>query len=350
LLQIDYFLPETVEGTEVEKSFQATVLAIAPLSEPEQPYRRKSPARFSQAPTVFNDPAWTPVVPGITDQESISSWETPFALTRKIDKQDDEYWNSHRLTPKLYISDMRARELFGSRFGSQTSIRFDGLSEPMRQATGQELLAIARKNLSTLGWRELPLREQQLKAASGTTPFDALFLSLSFFVIAAALILVALLFRLTIEKRAEHWGLLMASGWTRSKVRRLLLIESGIVAAVGSAIGVGLGVGYAYALLAGLKSWWVGAISVSFLDFYVRPMSLGIGWLSGLLVSLLTTWFVTRQLKRASVARLLKGRMDDQVPSPKAHRWIQVMAVFCELLGLVIMLSGQWLQGQIQAG
>ncbi|MFN9348421.1 MAG: FtsX-like permease family protein [Planctomycetota bacterium] len=350
LLEIDYFLPETVEGTEVEKSFQAKVLAIAPLSEPEQPYRRKSPARFSQAPTVFNDPAWTPVVPGITDQESISSWETPFALTRKIEKQDDEYWNSHRLTPKLFISDVRARELFGSRFGSQTSIRFDGLSEPMRQATGQELLAIARKNLSTLGWRELPLREQQLKAASGTTPFDALFLSLSFFVIAAALILVALLFRLTIEKRAEHWGLLMASGWTRSKVRRLLLIESGIVAAVGSAIGVGLGVGYAYALLAGLKSWWVGAISVSFLDFYVRPMSLWIGWLSGLLVSLLTTWFVTRQLKRASVARLLKGRMDDEAPSPKAHRWIQVMAVSCGLLGLVILLAGQWLQGQIQAG
>jgi len=350
LLKIDYFLPETVEGTEVEKSFQATVLAIAPLSEPEQPYRRKSPARFSQAPTVFNDPAWTPVVPGITDQESISSWETPFALTRKIEKQDDEYWNSHRLTPKLFISDVRARELFGSRFGSQTSIRFDGLSEPMRQATGQELLAIARKNLSTLGWRELPLREQQLKAASGTTPFDALFLSLSFFVIAAALILVALLFRLTIEKRAEHWGLLMASGWTRSKVRRLLLIESGIVAAVGSAIGVGLGVGYAYALLAGLKSWWVGAISVSFLDFYVRPMSLWIGWLSGLLVSLLTTWFVTRQLKRASVARLLKGRMDDEAPSLKAHRWIQVMAVSCGLLGLVILLAGQWLQGQIQAG
>jgi ABC-type antimicrobial peptide transport system permease subunit len=350
LLKIDYFLPETVEGTEIEKSFQATVLAIAPLSEPEQPYRRKSPARFAQAPTVFNDPAWTPVVPGITDQESISSWETPFALTRKIDKQDDEYWNAHRLTPKLFISDVRARELFGSRFGSQTSIRFDGLSDTMREATGRQLLSNARENLSTLGWRELPLREQQLRAASGTTPFDALFLSLSFFVIAAALILVALLFRLTIERRAEHWGLLMASGWTRSKVRRLLLMESGIVAAVGSAVGVGLGVGYAYALLAGLKSWWVGAISVSFLDFYIRPMSLWIGWLSGLLVSLLTTWVVTRQLKRASVGRLLKGRMDDEVPSAKFHRWIQVMAILCGVLGVVILLAGQWLQGQMQAG
>ena len=349
-LRIDYFLPETVEGTEIEKSFQATVVAIAPLSQPEQPYRRKSPARFSQAPTVFNDPAWTPVVPGITDQESISNWETPFALTRKIEKQDDEYWNAHRLTPKLFISDVRARELFGSRFGSQTSIRFDGLSDSMREARGEELLTIARKNLGTLGWRELPLREQQLRAASGTTPFDALFLSLSFFVIAAALILVALLFRLTIERRAEHWGLLMASGWTRSKVRRLLLIESGIVAAIGSALGVALGVGYAYALLAGLKSWWVGAISVSFLDFYIRPSSLWIGWLAGLLVSLATTWIVTRQLRRSSIARLLKGRMDDEAPSPKVNRSIRAIAIFCGALGVVILLAGQWLQGQIQAG
>jgi ABC-type lipoprotein release transport system permease subunit len=349
-LKIDYFLPETVEGTEIEQSFEATVVSIAPLTEPQQPFRRKTPARFGQAPTPFNDPAWTPLVPGITDQESISNWETPFALTRKIEKQDDEYWNSHRLTPKLYISDERARELFGSRFGSQTSIRFDGLNELTRDSKGHELLEIARDKLSALGWRELPLREQQLRAASGTTPFDALFLSLSFFVIAAALILVALLFRLTIEKRADHWGLLLASGWTRSKLRRLLLLESSLVAAIGSALGVALGVGYAYGLLAGLKTWWVGAISVSFLDFYIRPPSLWIGWLAGLMVSIMTTWLVTRQLRRSSVARLLKGRMDDQAPNSGTNRWITIGAAACLFLGLISLLAGQWVQGQAQAG
>ena len=350
LLSIDYFLPETVEGTEIEKSFQARVIAIAPLEEPEQPFRRKTPARYVQPPSPFNDPAWTPLVPGITDQDSISDWETPFALTRKIEKQDDEYWNAHRLTPKLFISDVRARELFGSRFGSQTSIRFDGLSEQDRNQQQERIVRIAREKLTSMGWRELPLRQQQLQAASGTTPFDALFLSLSFFVIAAALILVALLFRLTIEKRAEHWGLLLASGWTRSKLRRLLLVEAAIIAAIGSALGVALGVGYAYALLAGLKSWWVGAISVSFLDFYMRPESLGIGWAAGLLVCLATTWFVTGQLKRSSVAKLLKGRMDDEVPSPRTHRWIQTAAILCMALGILLLVVGQWVQGQAQAG
>ena len=149
-LKIDYFLPETVEGTEVEASFEASIVAIAPLIEPAQAYRRKSPARFAETPTVFNDPAWTPLVPGITDQESISNWETPFALTRKIEKQDDEYWNSHRLTPKLFISEQRAKELFGSRFGSQTGLRFDGLNEAQRREQGDRILQTAKGQLPQL--------------------------------------------------------------------------------------------------------------------------------------------------------------------------------------------------------
>lgn len=349
-LRFDYFQPETVEGTEVESQWEVNVHAIAPLTEPTTPYRRKNPARFANPPTPFNDPDWTPVVPGITDQESISNWETPFALNRKIEKIDDEYWNSHRLTPKLFISEALAKKLFGSRFGSQTSMRFDALSEQDRTKVGERLAAIARENAESLGWREIPLRDQQLRAANGTTPFDALFLSLSFFVIAAALILVALLFRLTIEKRADHWGLLMASGWTREKVRRLLLIEAAIVAGVGSAVGVALGVLYAYGILAALKTWWVGAISVSFLDFHIRPLSLWIGWIAGLLVSLLATWFVTRQLRSSQIARLIKGKLEEQGPFENVGKWVGWTFWGMTILGIIAMIAGQWAQGQAQAG
>ena len=349
-LRFDYFLPETVEGTEVETNQEVRLHAIAPLSEPSTPYRRKSSSRFSVPPTPFNDPSWTPVVPGITDQDSISNWETPFALTRKIEKIDDEYWNAHRLTPKLFLSESLSRRIFGSRFGSQTSLRFDGLSDEERLRVGERIASIAREKTQALGWRELPLRAQQLQAANGTTPFDALFLSLSFFVIAAALILVALLFRLTIEKRANHWGLLMASGWTRSKVRRLLLLEATIVAGVGSAIGVALGVLYAYGLLAALKTWWVGAISVSFLEFHIRPASLWIGWLAGLLVSLLATMFVTRQLRSTQIARLIKGKLEEQGPSGKVARWVNWTIIGSTIVGFIAMLAGQWVQGQAQAG
>ena len=349
-IRIDYFLPETVDGTEVERSFDARVVAVAPITEPATPYRRKNPARFDKTPTPFNDPSWTPEVPGITDQESISNWETPFPLTRKIESVDDTYWNEYRLTPKLFVSDTLGQKLFGSRFGSQTSLRFDGWIDREREGAKLGILQAVRKNLDAMGWREIPIREQQVRASSGTTPFDALFMSLSFFVIAAALLLVALLFRLTIEKRASHWGLLIASGWTRPKVRRLLLLESSVIAAIGASLGIPLGLGYAYAMLSGLKSWWVGAITVSFLEFYVRPASLWIGWLCGFLVSIATTWLVTRQLKSVSAAQLLKGKMDADSAGSRPARWVVWGAVASAIGAVGAMVAGQYSQGQAQAG
>jgi ABC-type lipoprotein release transport system permease subunit len=349
-IRIDYFLPETVDGIEVERSFDARVVAIAPITEPTAPYRRNKSARFDQPPTPFNDPAWTPEVPGITDQESISNWETPFPLTRKIESVDDTYWNEHRLTPKLFISDTLGRKLFGSRFGSQTSLRFDGWIDRERQEATAPILQTVRKHVDAMGWREIPIREQQLRASSGTTPFDALFLSLSFFVIAAGLLLVAILFRLSIERRADHWGLLMASGWTRSKVRRLLLLEATVIAGAGATLGVALGVGYAYAMLSGLRSWWVGAITVSFLEFYIRPQSLFLGWLCGFLVSIGTTWLVTRQLKSVSAAQLLKGRMDADASGSRATRWSLWVAGVCSVFATLAMVAGHYAQGQAQAG
>ncbi len=155
-LVIDYFLPETVEGEEIEKQFEATVVAIAPLTEPKNPYMRNRPAVFDQTPTPFNDPQWTPTVPGITDQDSISKWDTPFPLKRTIDSRDDDYWNAHRLTPKLFIPLERGKELFGSRFGKLTSIRFDGLDDSTRSSTKEKVQSIVRNDLSVLGWRELP--------------------------------------------------------------------------------------------------------------------------------------------------------------------------------------------------
>ncbi len=350
-IQVEYFLPETVDGNEIEKSFEVTVSAIAPLTKPDSGYKRNRDASFSRPPTPFNDPAWTPVVPGITDQESIAKWDTPFPLTRTVEKEDDAYWNDHRLSPKIYISNELGQEHFGSRFGNASSIRFARLSEEEASAIEKQITDIARTKLPNLGWREIPLRRQQLLASSGTTPFDALFLSLSFFVIVAALLLVALLFRLAIEQRADHWGLLMASGWTRSAVRRLLLLEGAAVCSLGATLGIALGLGYAYAMIAGLHTWWVGAITVSFLDYHVRPVSLVIGWALSWLAALGTILLSTRHLKSIPIARLLKHQMESSIgiatTVPKRRPYL---AIGCALVAASVLGLGQFLQGQAQAG
>lgn len=350
VIQIEYFLPETVDGEEVEKSFDATVIAIAPLTQPKGVYQRNRAAQFSVAPTPFNDPAWTPDVPGITDQESISKWDTPFPLTRKIESQDDKYWNQHRLTPKLYISSELGIKHFGSRFGKVSSIRFDNLKPDEAREIEKQISEVAITKMSNLGWREIPLRRQQLMASSGTTPFDALFLSLSFFVIVAALLLVALLFRLAIEQRADHWGLLLASGWTRSAVRRLLLLEGSVVCTIGATLGIFLGLGYAYAMITGLHTWWVGAITVSFLEYHVRPLSLVLGWGLSWLAALGTILISTRQLKSIPIAKLLKRQMEPNLGVPQSTSRRPYLALGSVILAIAILGLGQFLQGQAQAG
>ncbi len=123
VIDVAYYQSENEDGREVERNTQFKVAGIVPLTEPDRPFRRDRPAVFEASPTVFNDPNMTPSVAGITDQDSISEWETPFPLTRTINKADDEYWNNHRLTPKLYITLQKAQQLFGARFGNVSSIR-----------------------------------------------------------------------------------------------------------------------------------------------------------------------------------------------------------------------------------
>ncbi len=352
VIQIDYYLPETVDGDEVEKNFDAVVVAIAPLTQPIENNNPKRLAKYSVAPTAFNDPAWTPIVPGITDQESISKWDAPFPLTRQKDikPQDDQYWTDHRLTPKLYVSGELGKKYFGSRFGNSSSIRYDRLKLDEARNIEKQISDIAKDKLTSLGWREIPLRRQQLKASSGTTPFDALFLSLSFFVIVAALLLVALLFRLAIEQRADHWGLLLASGWTRSSVRRLLLLEGAVVCTIGATFGILLGLGYAYAMIAGLHTWWVGAITVSFLDFHAGSISLVLGWALSWFAALGTILLSTRQLRSIPIAKLLRNQMEANLSAMPAGNKRPYVAVACVALATTILIVGQFLQGQAQAG
>ncbi|MFN9913395.1 MAG: FtsX-like permease family protein, partial [Pirellulaceae bacterium] len=97
-----------------------------------------------------------------------------------------------------------------------------------------------------LGWQLHPIRDQQCAAAKGTTPFDMLFLSLSLVVFLAALILVMLLFRLGIERRASQWGLLLSLGWPMARVRKLLSLEGWLLSVAGGGLGILLGIAYAY--------------------------------------------------------------------------------------------------------
>ena len=352
MLRVHYFQPETVDGREVETSVELFVMGIVPVKEPIKKFEKNDPAVFDICPTEFNDPNLTPQVPGVTDQDSINDWDLPFDLIdEKILKEDDLYWENHRLTPKLFMPLSTADSLFGSRFGRATAIRINA-DQVHDQA---ELVQIATEAMFTIksafGMHFLPLRQQQISAASGTTPFDGLFLSLSFFVIVSAVLLVALLFRLGIEQRAEQWGLMLAQGFSHGQVRRYLLVEAAPIVLVGSILGILLGLAYARLMIVGLQTWWLGAITVPFLRFGWSFTSLSIGALIGAATSLTAIYWCLRKLRNLQALHLLRGQwVDTEVASREIGRLAMSLCGICCIgaLGLILFGSGQ--SGMVRAG
>lgn len=351
-VRVAYFEPETTGGREVERTFEAVVSQIVPITEPSQPYRRRRAAVFDEPPTVFNDPDLTPTVPGITDQESISQWDTPFPLERDIDQEDDEYWNQYRLTPKAFIPLAAGRQMFGSRFGDTTGLRFDVNVADSVEDLAAEIQAKLDSQKEQLGFAVQPIRAQQLAASGGTTPFDALFLSLSMFVIFASLMLIALLFRLGLVQRCREYGTLLATGWTGRQVTQLAVREGLLAAVPGAAIGLVVGVLYAQTVLWALRTLWVGAVTVPFLEFHWTPLSLLIGFLAGLLIAWLTIRLTARRLNAVDTRMLLAGKLTDAAfaaGSKPKHRlaWIAGGLI---LVSLVLGGTATQMSGQAQAG
>lgn len=353
-IRVMYFEPETTHGEEKEVSAEFRVAAIVPLTEPSKGYTRRASAVFTQRPTAANDPDLTPEVKGITDQATIAEWDAPFPFSYdRIRDQDDTYWDHHRTTPKAYVSLAAGRKLWGSRFGQATSIRIPAAESVSAEGLEARLLDQLHKDHERLGMDFLPLKAQGLDASSGTTPFDVLFLLLSMFIIAAALMLIWLLFRLGVEQRAGEIGTLLALGWTRQHVGWLLLVEGSVVAAVGAAVGVAGGVGYAWLMLAGLRTWWIGAIASPFLTLYITPLSLVIGFLAALVISALTIWFSLRGLRHVPVRMLMAG--EAVVPSPKStvqgRGWGSIIASVVLLVAAIgLSIVATTIGGEAQAG
>jgi ABC-type antimicrobial peptide transport system permease subunit len=304
-------------------------------------------------PTLAADPKLTPELPGVTDQKSISDWDLPFELVEKIRPQDDDYWDKYRTTPKAFVSLATAKKLWASRWGTISLIRMvQGKSTPINAAD----LIEREISPAALGMTLLPVKAHGYSSAAGTTPFEALFLGFSFFLIAAAIMLVALLFQLGIEQRAGELGTLGAVGIAPKRMTRLLAREGLIVAAVGATVGVLAGVLYAWLMIYGLRTWWLAAISTPFLELHWSWRSLLIGWLVGVGISWLTIRWSIRRLARQPARRLLAGATEPPATSKAAggKRWrVFSWPVWRIMLAALVVLqcvTGFYLHGESQAG
>ena len=334
-ITITYYEPESTHGELVEAApLQLRLKAILPL------------ASDSGEPTTAADPRLTPTLEGVTDADTIDDWDLPFELTEPITGDDDRYWEDHATTPKAFVSFALAKRLWATRWGSVSLVRVQGSPEQVAKQLTTQL------HPADMGLALQPVKRLGLAASSGTTPFDGLFFGFSLFLIASAVMLIALLFGLGVEQRAKELGLLSAVGWPQTRIRSALAREGMWVALAGMAIGVPLGVAYAWLMILGLTTLWVEAIVTPFLTLHITPRSLAIGAAIGLLVAWLTIRWVTGRLLNRPARELLGGQvanpLADNSSGNKWKRWMAakpraalvLLAAACGLAAAATRLRG----------
>ncbi len=287
------------------------------------------------------DPTLTPAYPGLQEEGDMAAWDAPFPIDMgQIRPQDEAYWDQYGAAPKAFVAAHTGQRLWGSRHGALTAIRFYPPSPAQYESLRQNLLA----RLSPAADFSLrPVRQEALRAATGATDFSGLFIGFSLFLIAAAALLVVLLCKFGLEQRAREAGLLLATGYPLSAVSRRFLGEGIALAALGALLGLPGAPLYAYLMLVGLHTWWLEAIGTPFLHLHVGWLSVGLGYLSTLLLVSLALWRTVQRFHRLPVRALLAGALDTAPRRPR--RRSAVLAAF----GLALAFALSTLAGTADA-
>jgi hypothetical protein len=267
------------------------------------------------------DPALAPDVPGVSEARDIRAWNPPFPMDmRRIRDADEDYWHRHRATPKAFVTLARGQALWRSRFGQLTSIRVAQPDHGAAAAGGAADAALGafrealRKKLDpeASGFSITPVRARGLAGSEGATDFGEYFVYFSFFLVAGALLLAGLFFRLGVEQRVREIGVLLAVGFPSAAVSRLFVTEGVVLAGAGSLLGAAGAVGYGGLLVAGLRTWWVGAVGTTQLFLQVSAGDIAAGVAGGMAASLLAVFLSLRGLRRAAVPAMLAGILESR--------------------------------------
>jgi len=303
-------------------------------------------ARFHLAGVVAGsgdvNASLAPEIPGITEAQSISAWDPPFPLDLgRIRKVDEDFWNRYKATPKAFITLERGQELWGNRFGRLTAIRIAvprGLNpDSARQLFSADLLS--RLDPQQFGFSVTAIKEQGLAASRGSTDFGEYFVYFSSFLIAAAVLLSGLFFKLMIEQRVREVGILRTAGFSIQFLRRIFVSEGIALSIAGSILGMVGSVAYGWLMIFGLRAWWVGAVGTQRLRFSVSWDDLFIGSVAGILFSVLAILWTLRGLQRNSPRGLLAGVLESTALRAGRARALGLTAVISAFIAALLLIG-----------
>lgn len=249
------------------------------------------------------DKSWMPDFPGLADVGNCRDWKPGFAIDgRRIREKDELYWKQYRGTPKAFVRLDEARRLWANRWGGTTAVRYAGGGEADWMG---RIRAVLRPEVS--GVRVVPLEMLSQAAVEMPVDFGGLFAGFSFFLIAAALALVGLLFALMVEQRKGEVGTLLAVGWRPVQVRALLWMEGGWVAVFGALVGVCAGFAYTQGVLRALGGIWSGATGGVSVEFHASVGSLITGGVAACAAAWGAVGWAARGVWKRPVPELLAG-------------------------------------------
>ncbi len=328
---------------------------------------------------VNADHALSPEFPGIADSPSLSDWDPPFPVDlKRVRPRDEDYWEKYRTTPKAFLHLADGQQLWGTRFGRLTAMRFAlpppppvsapakavKTARPTKTAAGtassaaeasppkprtpqqvaDEFAAALREQLdpARAGFILHAARREGAEASQGAVNFGEYFVYFSFFLVVSGMLLTGLFFKLGVEQRVREVGLLRAVGFPPKRIRNVFLAEGALLACIGSVLGLAAAMGYGALMMYGLRRWWVGAVGTTFLQLHVEPLSLLLGAVGGIAAALLAIWFALRGLNLTSPRDLMAGVMETAHTEAQsaAIRRLRLLAFGFAALGALLLIAG----------
>ncbi|HEU4433761.1 MAG TPA: ABC transporter permease, partial [Pyrinomonadaceae bacterium] len=285
-----------------------------------------------------------PAYPGITESQHLSDWDPPFPIDlSRVRRQDEDYWNQYRTTPKAFILLQQGQKLWQSRFGNLTSVRiYPGWRTLYSPALVEKFRAALRDELqpTSAALQVVPVRTEGLAASRGATDFGEYFLYFSFFLVVSALLLTALFFKLGIEQRLREIGTLQAIGFAASRIRTLFLAEGLLLAVTGSLLGLVGAMGYAALLMYGLRTWWVDAVGTTSLTLHITWQSLLFGALGGVAAAVVCIFLTLRRVGSLSTRSLLTGNTNDTDVIRRSGSYVFKIAIATTIIGVALLVGG----------
>lgn len=279
-IRMDYFITKQLKNLDTKEQ-TLRVKRIVPL------------ASFMHDSLLMTD------FPGLTRVENCTDWDSDLPINMdRVQKVDEDFWHAYRQTPKAIVSYEAASPDWSNAFGSATALRFASTLNAKPSTLHSQLIP------QDADVRLYHPRAEGLKGARGGVDFASLFLSLGFFIILAAILLMKNPLLEMFTLRQGEIELYRQLGFKDKTIGKRLFMEAFSVILVASPWGVIAGLLYSSLTLWLLGNVWSGATHTEGFSLHIQPLTLFVGWVVSLLMAAATLGLVLWNLLKFHISHL----------------------------------------------